>query len=735
MTTDQIAAGPAAGSFVVPPDRSGALPGQPAPDTSTDLRDPQATLPPNANDAQTWSWLYWRAKHFQTEGEHGRAAALLASLAQLAPGVSAHLHLDAADAAAAAGQPQAASAHLDAAAMTTPRARRIQARIALAQNKPAQALAPLGQAIGDNIWLDNDECALGVQILKQILKLSAPDIRTTIDQPAAAALPALEARCANKDTPLADLLGALRAKAPGAVHLRPTHRHRLTRARHHLKVAENKNALEILLELLDDKAIHQEMDCRASFWAARALKALKRWSETRPYYQRAAQRCTLALAAQSDDLRLLRTRALYWSATRHWKAKDRRAARAAFERILDEADQTRYADDALYHLMKIDRADGKAKAAAAHLRRMIEQYPAGDMTRQAVWEPINQALKDSRWADARDALIDAAQMPPDPTYYSQGRAWYYLGYAQQQLGDKSAAQAAWRTAFERNPSAFYGHLSAQSLLRTNAGKQWLYAQPRPQKALPLTFDVKDPAVRGFIRLGDFARASKLALATAGKDTHDLWLGAWLAHLGGHYTISHNVARRRVPGWPQRYGMPTEATRLLWEIAYPDPYGRLIEHWANDRGIDPFFVRSIMREESGFDPYIISWAGAVGLMQLILPTAKGNAKGINVPITRQTLTRPEVNLPIATRFMRQLFSRFGTEPILLACGYNAGPGAPAKWLKERGGWNIGLFAEAVPYSEARNYSRRVTGSYGIYQWLWHQNEPLVRWSLTATPTGK
>jgi soluble lytic murein transglycosylase len=136
------------------------------------------------------------------------------------------------------------------------------------------------------------------------------------------------------------------------------------------------------------------------------------------------------------------------------------------------------------------------------------------------------------------------------------------------------------------------------------------------------------------------------------------------------------------------------------------------------------MRAIMREESSFVPDIVSWAGAVGLMQLILPTAKDNAEGVEGKITRERLCDPRVNLPIAARFLATLGRNFDQHPLAVACAYNAGPGAARGWTSRHAGLDVGLFAEEIPYEEARNYSRRVTGSYGIYQWLYGA-EPLRR----------
>lgn len=699
-----------------------------------DLRRRDAIPPADAGAAHQRAWLYWQARHLAKDNDHARAAELFIILADMSPGVTDLLHLDAARQLAASAQPRRALAHLDLSALQTPDARRVRARVAMALQDPATATENLSAGLGlpETIFLDDDDCAL---ITQNVALWAAPGHAPKLTRDLARRLGELTVRCANSPS-LPDISRRLSAismaaPAPASGALAMTPEDTLVRARLHLQRAQNKDALKLLTEVSDARPIAPSTACQVYFWRARALRALKQWRDTDQWYLKAADACTPQLAATSPELRLTRTRALYWAGVRAWKRRDAEVAAPLFNQLLKEASDTRYADDALYYSAQIDAATGQKARAARTRQRLIDEFPMGDMTRQSVWEPIFADLKAQRWRPARDKLIKATALPPDPTYYGQGRSLYYLGLSHQNLGDLEAAATSWRRAFEAHPSAFYGQLSAQALMRSPDGQAWLKARPRPthQQARPLPFNVNAPQLRGLVLLGDFHRASAWRLAGEDLSTEDLWLGAWLAHLAGDFAISHNVARRRVQGWPQLYGLPTPDTRLLWEIAYPDPFADIIERWAHDRDIDPWFVRAIMREESGFDRTIVSWAGAVGLLQLILPTARGNAQDIRVDINQSSLMRPEVNVPIATRFMRQLFGRFGTEPILLACGYNAGPGAPSKWIKKRPGWNIGLFAEAVPYNEARNYSRRVTGSHGIYQWL-YSDSPLTPWSLHA-----
>src|SRR5258705_11204420 len=87
----------------------------------------------------------------------------------------------------------------------------------------------------------------------------------------------------------------------------------------------------------------------------------------------------------------------------------------------------------------------------------------------------------------------------------------------------------------------------------------------------------------------------------------------------------------------------------------------------------------MREESAFDPEAVSPAKAFGLMQLIVPTAKKVARDVGLACDESLLARPETNVALGCRFLADLRPKFPSNPHPAVPAYNAGPGAPARWI--------------------------------------------------------
>lgn len=205
-----------------------------------------------------------------------------------------------------------------------------------------------------------------------------------------------------------------------------------------------------------------------------------------------------------------------------------------------------------------------------------------------------------------------------------------------------------------------------------------------------------------------------------SDKDVLWGLAKLLDRAGAHSISHDIARRQVGHWKRAY--PGGAFVEMWKIAYPTPFGEMVRRWSGRRGLSESLIWGLMREESGFAPAVGSWAGAVGLMQLMPDTAQRTARRlatggeqIEVP-DRAGLTNPAMNIQVGTGYLKELSDRLGGRTPLMIAGYNAGLGNVSRWLDARGDQPLDLWVEDIPYGQTRRYVKRVMASYWTYLWL-------------------
>lgn len=141
-------------------------------------------------------------------------------------------------------------------------------------------------------------------------------------------------------------------------------------------------------------------------------------------------------------------------------------------------------------------------------------------------------------------------------------------------------------------------------------------------------------------------------------------------------------------------------------------------------VDRALLFAVMRQESLFAPEVESYAGAVGLMQLMPATAHAMAKRTGVPLDGNgrkpngfALADPEVNLALAQEYITSLMEndRIRDNLVLIAVAYNGGPRAVQRWrasaLLRR---DPLLFIESIPTQQTRVFTERVLANYWIYR---------------------
>lgn len=127
---------------------------------------------------------------------------------------------------------------------------------------------------------------------------------------------------------------------------------------------------------------------------------------------------------------------------------------------------------------------------------------------------------------------------------------------------------------------------------------------------------------------------------------------------------------------------------------------LLREASDTHGIDYALLQAVIATESGFNTRAVSPKGAVGLMQLIPPTAERYGVKAEKDLPIQTkLTDPRVNIAAGSRYLRDLIKLFPGQLELAVAAYNAGEGAV-----QRAGNKI------PNYPETQNYVRNVMQLY-------------------------
>jgi soluble lytic murein transglycosylase len=130
------------------------------------------------------------------------------------------------------------------------------------------------------------------------------------------------------------------------------------------------------------------------------------------------------------------------------------------------------------------------------------------------------------------------------------------------------------------------------------------------------------------------------------------------------------------------------------------------------------IFAIIREESSFDRYAVSRAGALGLMQLMPRTGKWVGRKIDSEgYEREDLLIPRKNIAAGSWYMRYLLNRADDSIVAALASYNGGEGRMSKWRKTFTPADDPILAvELIGPKETRRYVKRVLDSMAAYQML-------------------
>lgn len=287
---------------------------------------------------------------------------------------------------------------------------------------------------------------------------------------------------------------------------------------------------------------------------------------------------------------------------------------------------------------------------------------------------------------------------------SLSRGAYWAGRAAEAAG-KSLIAYKWYDVAARHTSSFYGQMAAHHL--SESKRPELPRDPVATAEQIAAFNA-DPIVKLIPMLAS-AKARKPAatllrhLGRKADSPAAFHLAATLAIDNDHSGEAVYIARQAI-----------KAGTILVSAGYPTvpvPKGLVLP---------PEIVFGLIRQESGFDQYAISSAGARGLMQLMPATAKTVARKQRLTYKKsKLLSDTAYNVQLGTAYLDGLLGNVDGSLILALAGYNAGPSRARRWVKSFGDPRTSIEAsidwiEMIPFTETRNYVQRVLENITVYR---------------------
>jgi len=409
-----------------------------------------------------------------------------------------------------------------------------------------------------------------------------------------------------------------------------------------------------------------------------------------------------------------------------------------------------------FYAGRIERARTLYAESTEYFKRALEFAPDELQSDACQWYMLMNALAVSPEAAMRQALAAMRQWN-DVNYFSDvldRLSCYFVGKRQwgnvldvfsglEKVGPgKSLAQYAWILGRAVQEGYVKTERSAESFFRIafDKGKDSYYYRAMAASALGVSLAFEDGGTSaealensfpgselefllGFFEYG----ASSFALPYIQAVEKDLSpselrkVAEALAASGRWKDTLDFVSR-----YTNRKGF--EMARQDLFLFYPQPFKELIERYSSEAKLGAEILYGLIRTESYFLSDAVSRSGAVGLVQLMAPTAEDMAARIarsGGPDYRNpeiNLKDPETSIHIGSFYLRYLIDQMGNHMLALLA-YNGGMGRVRRWLaadKQQAGGALpyDLFLESIEFSETREYGRQVLSAASFYGYLYY-----------------
>jgi soluble lytic murein transglycosylase len=426
----------------------------------------------------------------------------------------------------------------------------------------------------------------------------------------------------------------------------------------------------------------------------------------------------------------------------------------AAQTYLDFVAQVPAAEEAstyLYRAARVYEQDNNLETAAQTWERMVDEYPSDSQSYRGLFLAGVTWYRLEDYEKAKADFQRLVLLSSDLEMQSGAQVW--IGKIARLQGDEAATQVAWQQAADMDPTGYY----------SERARELLDGSPALGGAAPYTLDIdfkKERQVAETWLRSTFeipAEVDLLGLGPLAGDAH-VQRGDALWDLGLYPQAGNEFeqVRQQVSSDPINsfrllnhmldlgfYRHAILISRQILDLAHMDDastllapaffnhvrfglyFNDLILPEAEATGFDPLFLFSLVRQESFFEWYAGSGAGALGLMQLIPATADQMAAEVSWPpdFSAEDLHRPVVNITLGMRYLVRQRDYFGGNNLYVTlAAYNAGPGSANAWYQIAGD-DPDMFLEVVRYQETRDYIMFIAEAMHIYERLYTPGDQL------------
>ncbi len=359
-------------------------------------------------------------------------------------------------------------------------------------------------------------------------------------------------------------------------------------------------------------------------------------------------------------------------------------------------------------------------AAVEYYSYLAMHFPDSSDAATAHWRAGWLSYRQGLYADAARLFDEQIKLYPNDK--ETVSAIYWRGRLYETLDHKPAnAVASYRTLERAYQHYFYAQMARKRLAALGSTQQ--VSEPQldriqapPVPVLQESFPSDSPHLAKARLLANAGLNEFIPLEIAADPNSPSWSALAEAQIYASYGETYRAMRALKKALPSTASASIRSIPLVyWRILFPEAWWDTINAESAKNNLDPYLVASLIRQESEFNPSVISYANAYGLMQLLPSTGKAMAReeGIRHFQTFQLLD-PETNIRLGCRYLRQMLERFGGVQEYALAAYNAGDERVADW--ESAGPYSGLdeFIESIPITQTREYVEAILRNEETYR---------------------
>lgn len=474
------------------------------------------------------------------------------------------------------------------------------------------------------------------------------------------------------------------------------------------------------------------------------------------YYQKSWKSAINEFTSVSATSNLkLKGRALYYIGKSNQGRKWYNTAIKHYNTIVSLGDKTEYLTRAQYHIAQCYRAKGSLTTTIKRLESFVKSYSWSELADNALYDIASIYEHQEKTELALDAYSRLIEIDPGGEYADLA-AWRigWKRFDQKRYEESYKAFEGLKENFPNNRYAMGAHFwmakirerqnkpqLAHEIYTDVAKARYWYYSARAKAILSIANSELEPKAISDSSLSSYQTCPEQIPALMELRLYEDAVYRLTKHIDTKNIVDpfcfyalitcyeklsmYDKAREVADSALINSTIDNQASSDLAKLRrwlYPLHYEKLVKKYANQYKVDTALIFAMILEESRYRRDAISWAGAIGLMQIMPATGRELARQLKLGRFRSSMLKdPEINIRMGTKYISYLNSIFDGNPMLVSGAYNGGPGRMRRWLDSKKIKDLDEFVEKITIRETRLHIKKVINSYDNYIEIYGQNE--------------